>query len=261
MSEPKYTARKIADIPNGPGYWNSILVGVFDGERQIGEYKRNYATLFDTFFPFEKNGRWFALYSRDYMYTRVMSLPDCVDLGGEDKTNVEYKDHFCPTGYYVPELTLPANLREDDPKPVVANHDSAKWATIVGNRYYWPDDKDGQNYSPEREAEYLAERERSHAASREWHDRHPYVTQSAPFGFVSGCVWGDDSGGWKLRYLDLSRVDEGVIRKDSRFGYIELPGCSLREAISVIEFDSVEESQIMIPVMQRFDLSGKRCSD
>jgi hypothetical protein len=41
------------------------------------------------------------------------------------------------------------------------------------------------------------------------------------FGFVWGCQWGDDSS-WKVQYLDLSRVQDGVIGRDERFGYLEL---------------------------------------
>lgn len=41
------------------------------------------------------------------------------------------------------------------------------------------------------------------------------------FGFVWGCVWGDDSS-WKVQYLDLSRVRDGIIARDERFGYVEL---------------------------------------
>lgn len=41
------------------------------------------------------------------------------------------------------------------------------------------------------------------------------------FGFVWGCHWGDDSS-WKVQYLDLSKVSEGVIARDNRFGYVEL---------------------------------------
>jgi hypothetical protein len=41
------------------------------------------------------------------------------------------------------------------------------------------------------------------------------------FGFVWGCHWGDDSS-WKVQYLDLSRVQEGIIARDDRFGYVEL---------------------------------------
>jgi len=41
------------------------------------------------------------------------------------------------------------------------------------------------------------------------------------FGFVWGCQWGDDSS-WKVQYLDLSQVQQGIIRRDERFGYLEL---------------------------------------
>ena len=36
-----------------------------------------------------------------------------------------------------------------------------------------------------------------------------------------GCVWGDDSS-WKVQYLDLTGIQDGVIRRDERFGYAEL---------------------------------------
>jgi hypothetical protein len=41
------------------------------------------------------------------------------------------------------------------------------------------------------------------------------------FGFVWGCIWGDD-GSWKLQHLDLSHIRKGVVRRDERFGYLEL---------------------------------------
>ncbi|HEU0239844.1 MAG TPA: hypothetical protein VFR11_11300 [Micromonosporaceae bacterium] len=41
------------------------------------------------------------------------------------------------------------------------------------------------------------------------------------FGFVWGCVWGDDSS-WKVQYLDLSSIRDGIIRRDERFGYVKL---------------------------------------
>lgn len=50
-------------------------------------------------------------------------------------------------------------------------------------------------------------------ADREW--------PSGEFGFVWGCVWGDDSS-WKVQHLDLSGITHGVIRRDERFGYLEL---------------------------------------
>jgi hypothetical protein len=48
-----------------------------------------------------------------------------------------------------------------------------------------------------------------------------YEWPTGNFGFVWGCIWGDD-GSWKVQYLDLSRVREGVVRREERFGYVEL---------------------------------------
>lgn len=48
-----------------------------------------------------------------------------------------------------------------------------------------------------------------------------YEWPDGRFGFVWGCIWGDDSS-WKVQYLDLSRVAGGVIRCDDRFGRVEL---------------------------------------
>jgi hypothetical protein len=47
------------------------------------------------------------------------------------------------------------------------------------------------------------------------------------FGFVWGCVWGDDSS-WKVQCLDLRRIREGVISRDERFGYVEISAAGYR---------------------------------
>ena len=47
------------------------------------------------------------------------------------------------------------------------------------------------------------------------------------FGFVWGCIWGDDSS-WKIQYLDLSKIADGIIEREERFGYVELALSSWR---------------------------------
>lgn len=55
------------------------------------------------------------------------------------------------------------------------------------------------------------------------------------FGFVAGCEWGDDTS-WKVQYLDLSRISEGIISRDERFGYLELPPrMRLKDAVTLHE--------------------------
>ena len=40
-------------------------------------------------------------------------------------------------------------------------------------------------------------------------------------GFVWGCYWGDDTF-WKVQFLDLRQIQEGIISREERFGYVEL---------------------------------------
>lgn len=88
---------KTTPIQNAPGTWNSLLVEIFADGVKIGDYKRNYASLMDTFHPFTQNGKDYALYSPDYTCTRIMSLPNCKDIGGEKPES----NGFCPVEYAV----------------------------------------------------------------------------------------------------------------------------------------------------------------
>ena len=192
----RYDARVLEKIPNPPGprgepTWNSIRVGVFEispeGERQIGEYIRDYTTLFRTFHHFRLGDEHYALYSRSHTATRVMQLPSCLDLGGEEPSG----EGFCPVEYYVP-------CRDE---------------TVEEQRLF------------------------------------------RGCGFVAGCIWGDDST-YKIQFLDLTRVSEGLIRRDDRFGYIVLPdGMTLAQAISTYTYDPGERKQVIaIATERRFEI-------
>lgn len=78
-----------------------------------------------------------------------------------------------------------------------------------------------------------------------------------PFGFVSGCIWGDDSS-WKIQFLDLTQAEKGIVKREERFGYIELPSrLSLPEAIDMYYFDDKkEDASLNIYVMKRFRFSS-----
>ena len=77
-------------------------------------------------------------------------------------------------------------------------------------------------------------------------------------GFVAGCVWGDDSS-WKIEYLDLRKADEGIIKREARFGYIELPAhLDLNKAVN---FDAGEHDYMWLRIATEtnYDLAtGKR---
>ncbi len=78
---------------------------------------------------------------------------------------------------------------------------------------------------------------------RECRWRKYYEQPSGQYGFVFGCVWGDDSS-MKVQYLDLSRITEGILVRDDRFGYVEMPSWiggedaqrPLRELVNVSEY-------------------------
>jgi hypothetical protein len=97
-----------------PHHWGTSEIAIFAGnglfKRKLGGYTRNYpAHGMSTWYPFSRGGRDYALYSRDYTCTRVMELPSCRDIGGEEPS----AGGFCPVDYYRPEITY----FEEEPDP------------------------------------------------------------------------------------------------------------------------------------------------
>lgn len=104
---PVYSVEIKKTIENKKG-WDSYLVSVLKDGEEIGTYERNYSIVKGTFFPFCQDNEWYALYSKDYTATRVMKLPECKDLGGEERDSFG----FCPVEYYVP---FGPDIETDDP--------------------------------------------------------------------------------------------------------------------------------------------------
>ena len=74
------------------------------------------------------------------------------------------------------------------------------------------------------------------------------------FGFVSGAVWADDSSS-KLEFLDLSRIEEGVFKREARFGYIELPEeLSLSDAVNFDWYDLPDDLLVRINQQRKYNL-------
>ena len=220
-----YSARILDEIQYKPGTWRGLKIGVFrsegESEEQVGEYERNYPTLYRTFFPFQKEGKDFALYSPDYTVTRIMELPTCKDIGGEEPQS----NGFCPVDLYVPAFVVREFRRQ-----------SGEVARYTVNK---PEERD------------LKDTEDSKVA---------IPLQYYPFGFVAGCIWGDDSS-WKIQYLDLSKSERGLIKRDDRFGYIEMPyALNLKESIDISTSSEGNgaDLSVVIAIRKRFDLrTGK----
>lgn len=93
-------------------------------------------------------------------------------------------------------------------------------------------------------------------------EEKPEVGLNGQFGFVAGCIWGDDSS-WKIEFLDLSKISEGIIVRDNRFGYISMPNkLNLSESIDLSNYscppdEPVEYHDHLVEVLssQIFDIS------
>lgn len=104
----------------------------------------------------------------------------------------------------------------------------------------------------------------------DWWDLHDGTTKSpgslhwrpvddewpvGDFGFVWGCVWGDDSS-WKVHYLDLSAVRDGIIRRDDRFGYLKLATNPKLEPRDLIKCSSWEgRRRVVFAIETQHDLT------
>lgn len=195
-----FTARKLEDVDNGRGYWRYQRIGVFRGEEQVGEHVYTYSSGLP-FAAFEQDGQWYALASRKYTCTEILRLPDCEWIGGETPA----AGGFCPVELYVPSYRV-QRWRWEPPEKV------------EGVRREIVNDPNGPN-----EFRYYDHEQDDSVAD--------YPLRFAPYGFVSGCVWGDDSS-WKLEMFDLSRVKDGILTRSRPWGYLELPeGFSLRDCI------------------------------
>lgn len=186
--------------PNRPGTWNSTVVSVFDGDVQVGAYERNYYSFAaETFEPFEKDGVWYALYSPNYTCTRVMRLPDCTDIGGEEPA----ADGFCPVELYVPRYREATATAADKPS----------FKSI-----YWMFENDAATFQESEANIKIGLR----TTLGPW--------RTLDVAFVAGCIWGDDSS-WKLQTFDLSRVAEGKLARSERFGFVQLAPMPLAQAV------------------------------
>ena len=222
-----YLARTIKEVQYQPETWTGLKVGVFrtqgQSEEQVGEYERDYPDLFRTFFPFQKEGRDFALYSPQHTVTRIMELPSCKDIGGEEPN----ANGFCPVDLFVPSYLVREFRRQ--------NGEVGRYTVHEPTERDSKDTEDSKVAIPRR-----------------------YYS----FGFVAGCIWGDDSS-WKIQYLDLNAAERGIIKRDDRFGYIEMPhALSLKDSINIVRNHAAGKKEkdlsVVIAIRRHFDLrTGK----
>ena len=215
-------------VQNKPGTWNSTKVSIYRDENLIGEYIRNFMDHGpETFYPFIVDNEWYALYSADYTSTRVMKLHDdriedwCGETGRENG--------FCPVEYYVPRYNQMQYT-------LVAGETEKVFGVYIT-------DCDTEN-----DAEFLEEQTTKNFVSMHY----------CNFGFMSGCIWGDDSS-WKMRYIDLAQIPNKMLSITEKFGYWELPsGTKLKQCVHMENWEP-DHHWITLTGVQHFNLeTGER---
>lgn len=184
------------DVENAPGIWSSTKVSIYRGDLLIGEYLRNYSNFAPlTFYPFLIDTEWYALYSADYTATRVMKLHEdrIEDWCGE----IGNSTGFCPVEFFVPRYNV------------------------------YTDEQNIMCYKIDNELLSIDESAIDKSLPK------CVETIYCNFGFLCGCIWGDDVN-WKIRYIDLSKIALKELIITEKFGYCQMPNSmTLRQCINM----------------------------
>lgn len=257
---PYFTAKDVKRTSE-PDKWYTCEVGVFqhnaDGsEQKIGSYSRNYDFM-KTFWWFRRGTRHFALYSREYTATRVMELfpgQGFKDLGGEENNS----HGFCPVEFYVPDCREPIFEEHAGPGGRVAD-----WGNPLAS--FPPDCEFAKDPAKHKRRKAIALPDGIENAGKKWkweegEFENGWIRFPPDHGFVAGCVWGDDYR-WKIQYLDLSKVEAGILKREERFGYIELPRMDLKDAIHIAGLSQADKRNPTVEIATATEwelLTGKR---
>jgi len=209
----------VTKIQGEKGTWNTTHVAIRDttllseeGEngRVVFEYDRNYGMM-GTFEPFRqlKDGVWrdYALISTKYTRFEV------VDLVKGEIVAVE--------AYPVVTQEMYDRIANSNPEsewlkthPVGTELPGSGFCPTGFRVFDWrgefDDDSVTRTFGNKDAIRYLYSEEDLYSTTGQW-------------AVYTGCVWGDDSS-WKLRYIDLSRISEGIVTSEDRFGYFPLSG-------------------------------------
>lgn len=219
-------------VSNGEGYWNYLDVTVYKREetpKVVAKYQRHYSCMYNTFEPFWQDGPY-ALISEDYTKTSVLDLSTGTIIATEEDEFFEWEGEqrrepgFCPTGFH-----------------------AIGWWNEYDESYL---DDDGMcSY----EKEKTERPENAFIYDKLLTESFDKINTT--WALVCGCYWGDDND-WKIQYLDLSDIKNGVLKRDERFGYIALAG-----GASELKKTHVYGDRIVLPVALTFDLASGKMSD
>lgn len=237
---------KTSSIIQGEPYWDHTRVDVYreaHGGELIYSYERNYPMAL-TFEPFRqyRDGEWhdYALISPEYTRFQVLDLESCTIVAKEpfpvfSQSRFDALQAKANGG----DLAAARSLKGEYP-----GKEHPEWG-FCPMEFYVPDLNEyySNNYT------YIAQQVEGKSVE-------DYQMLIGNHGFYLGCVWGDDTSA-KLRHIDLSKISEGIVTSDDRFGYFEYDGGRLKDSIRVYNTDNT----IVVPRLAMLDvLTGKDLS-
>lgn len=199
--------------------WAKTHVKVFDKNisetKPIYEYDRNYSML-RTFDPFriwdEKQETWrhMALISPFYVSFELLDL-DEHKIIAKKSPNLLSKEKA--------ESLNKKYLEKGAEPPYKEGQNMSSW-NFCPSEFHVPDVYDILN---NKEIEELQEVVNTSKDLDFWQDWMNNFINRRTFAFEAGCVWGDDWS-YKVQAIDLTKIFQGEIQDDDRFGYLILQG-------------------------------------
>lgn len=225
--------------------WSQTDVKVFDNEHSttepIYEYHRNYSML-RTFEPFrlwdDQLEKWrnFALISPKYTNFQVLDLDNRTIIAKNPNPTIDEEQ-----AAFLNKISS----KQSKEYTYEAGQEYSGWRFCPGE-FHVPDvygilnENDIQDMIKNRETEYWSE----------WIDN---FLDRRTFGFEAGCVWGDDWS-YKVQAIDLTKILEGKVSDDDRFGYLVYDG-DLKDLYdkNYYDDDAYQTLVLNVPVSFKFD--------
>lgn len=229
--------------------WSQTDVKVFDNEHSttepIYEYHRNYSML-RTFEPFrlwdDQLEKWrnFALISPKYTNFQVLDLDNRTIIAKNPNPTIDEEQ-----AAFLNKISS----KQSKEYTYEAGQEYSGWRFCPAE-FHVPDICDVLSV---RDIEELKQTQLNEEIAEYWNEWIDNFLDRRTFGFEAGCVWGDDWS-YKVQAIDLTKILEGKVSDDDRFGYLVYDG-DLKDLYdkNYYDDDAYQTLVLNVPVSFKFD--------
>lgn len=234
--------------------WAKTHVKVFDRNSSttepIYEYDRNYSML-KTFDPFrvwddeKETWRHMALISPSYMNFEVLDLDENIIIAKKLPTLLSKEKAESLNKSYIEKGLEP---------PYTEGQNISSW-NFCPSEFHVPDVYDILDDNDIKELQEAISTKKDLDFWQEWMNN--FINRRT-FAFEAGCVWGDDWS-YKVQAIDLTKILQGEVQDDDRFGYLILQG-DLKNIYNQNYFDDEDyiSLELSVPIMFQFDRTNHK---